>query len=51
MPRAIIGHTFGPPESYRLEAFDPGSPGAGEIRVEAEAMTRRPRCLPTSTAA
>jgi NADPH2:quinone reductase len=37
MPRAIIGHSFGPPESYRLEAFDPGSPGAGEIRVAIKA--------------
>ena len=37
MPRAIIGHTFGPPESYRLEPFDPGRPGAGEIRVAIKA--------------
>ena len=37
MPRAIVGHAFGPPESYRLEPFDPGSPGADEIRVAIKA--------------
>lgn len=34
MPRAIVGQEFGPPESYRLEAFDPGLPGQGEVRVK-----------------
>lgn len=33
MPRAIIGHQFGPPESYVLEDHDPGQPGSGEVRV------------------
>jgi len=33
MPRAVIGREFGPPESYRLEAYDPGPPKAGEVRV------------------
>lgn len=33
MPRAVIGHAFGPPETYALEAHDPGIPGPGEVRV------------------
>ena len=33
MPRAVIGHAFGPPESYRLVDHDPGAPGPGEVRV------------------
>lgn len=33
MPRAIIGHQFGPPESYVLEQYDPGPPQEGELRV------------------
>lgn len=33
MPRAVIGHEFGPPESYVLEEFDPAPPGEGEVRV------------------
>ncbi len=37
MPRAIIGHQFGPPESYALEEYDPGAPGAGQIRVAIKA--------------
>lgn len=37
MPRAVIGHQFGPPESYRLEDHDPGEPGAGQIRVAIKA--------------
>lgn len=32
-PRAVIGHAFGPPESYVLEEHDPGQPGPGEVRV------------------
>ncbi|MGE4307189.1 MAG: NADPH:quinone oxidoreductase family protein [Novosphingobium sp.] len=37
MPRAVIGHEFGPPESYVLEDFDPGSPKDGEVRVAIKA--------------
>lgn len=37
MPRAIIGHQFGPPESYVLEEYDPGAPGQGQIRVAIKA--------------
>ena len=37
MPRAVIGHAFGDPETYRLEEFDPGLPAAGEIRVAIKA--------------
>lgn len=37
MPRAIIGHEFGPPESYRLEEHDPGAPGPGQLRVAIKA--------------
>lgn len=33
MPKAIIGKEFGPPESYRLEEYDPGPPQEGELRV------------------
>ncbi len=33
MPRAVIGHAFGPPESFALEEHDPGPPGPGEVRV------------------
>lgn len=33
MTLAVIGRQFGPPETYTLEAFDPGSPGEGEVRV------------------
>ena len=33
MTQAVIGHEFGPPESYVLEDFDPGAPGPGEVRV------------------
>ncbi|WP_232492009.1 NADPH:quinone oxidoreductase family protein [Novosphingobium kaempferiae] len=32
-PRAVVGRAFGPPESYALEAFDPGAPGEGQVRV------------------
>lgn len=38
MPRAVIGHEFGPPESYRLEEYDPGQPAAGQIRVAIKAI-------------
>ncbi len=37
MPRAIIGHQFGPPESYRLGEFEPGAPAAGQLRVAIKA--------------
>lgn len=37
MPRAIIGHQFGPPESYVLEEYDRGAPGPGQIRVAIKA--------------
>ncbi|GGN58082.1 NADPH:quinone oxidoreductase [Novosphingobium indicum] len=37
MPRAVIGHEFGPPESYVLEDFDPGAPKDGEVRVAIKA--------------
>ena len=37
MPRAVIGHQFGPPESYALEEYDPGPPKPGEIRVAIKA--------------
>jgi NADPH2:quinone reductase len=33
MPHAVIGREFGPPESYRLEEYDPGPPKRGEVRV------------------
>ena len=33
MPRAVIGHQLGAPESYVLEEHDPGRPGSGEARV------------------
>lgn len=33
MTQAVIGHQFGPPESYALEPFDPGAPGEGQVRV------------------
>jgi NADPH2:quinone reductase len=33
MTLAVIGHQFGPPESYALEPFDPGAPGEGQVRV------------------
>lgn len=37
MPRAVIADEFGPPETYRLDEFDPGSPGKGEVRVAIKA--------------
>lgn len=37
MTRAVIGHEFGPPESYVIEDFDPGAPGEGEVRVAMKA--------------
>lgn len=33
MPKAVIAHQFGPPESYELRDFDPGQPGEGQVRV------------------
>lgn len=38
MTRAVIAHEFGPPESYRLEAFEPKAVGPGEIRVAIKAI-------------
>jgi NADPH:quinone reductase len=38
MTRAVIGHEFGPPESYRLEEFEPRPVGKGEIRVALKAI-------------
>lgn len=37
MTQAVIGHQFGPPESYVLEDFDPGTPKEGEVRVAIKA--------------
>ncbi len=37
MPRAVTGYQFGPPETYRLEQFDPGAPGPGQVRVAIKA--------------
>lgn len=37
MTLAVIGHEFGPPESYLLEAYDPGPPREGEVRVAIKA--------------
>ncbi|HUD28316.1 MAG TPA: NADPH:quinone oxidoreductase family protein [Novosphingobium sp.] len=37
MTHAVIGHQFGPPESYSLEPFDPGAPGEGQVRVSIRA--------------
>ncbi|MCJ2177637.1 NADPH:quinone oxidoreductase family protein [Novosphingobium album (ex Hu et al. 2023)] len=37
MTQAVIGHDFGPPESYVLEEFDPGAPKEGEVRVAIKA--------------
>jgi NADPH2:quinone reductase len=37
MPLAVIGHQFGPPESYALAEHDPGPPQAGELRVAIKA--------------
>jgi NADPH2:quinone reductase len=37
MPRAVIAREFGPPESYRIEEYDPGAPKPGEVRVAIKA--------------
>ncbi len=37
MPRAVIAHEFGLPETLVLEEFDPGAPGPGQIRVAIKA--------------
>ena len=37
MPLAVFADHFGPPESYQLREFDPGSPKAGEVRVAIKA--------------
>jgi NADPH:quinone reductase len=33
MPRAVIGQELGPPETYRLEDYDPGPPKPDEVRI------------------
>ena len=38
MPRAIIGHEFGPPEVYAIEEISLGDPGPGEVRVAVQAI-------------
>lgn len=38
MPRAIVGHQFGPPETYVLAEYDPGAPGPGQLRVAIKAV-------------
>jgi len=38
MARAVIGHDFGPPENYKLEAFEPRPVGSDEIRVAIKAI-------------
>jgi NADPH:quinone reductase len=38
MPRAVIAHAFGPPESYRLEPFEPKPVGPGEARIAIRAI-------------
>jgi len=37
MTRAVVGHAFGPPESYALQVHAPGPPGEGEVRVAVKA--------------
>ena len=38
MPRAVIGREFGPPESYRLEPFEPKSDGGRRLTVRITAV-------------
>jgi NADPH2:quinone reductase len=38
MPSAILIHETGGPDVLRWESFDPGKPGAGEVRVRHEAV-------------
>ncbi len=33
MPRAVVAQELGPPENYRLAAFDPGPPKADEVQI------------------
>lgn len=37
MAHAVIAQELGPPENYRLVAFDPGPPKAGEVRIAIKA--------------
>jgi NADPH2:quinone reductase len=37
MPRAVIGHQLGGPENYAIVDYDPGAPGAGEVRIAIKA--------------
>ena len=36
-PRAVLARAFGPPESFSLEAHDPGPPGPGAVRISVRA--------------
>ncbi|MBW8783717.1 MAG: NADPH:quinone oxidoreductase family protein [Novosphingobium sp.] len=38
MPRAVTGHQFGPPETYKLEEFEPREPGPSEVRLAIKAI-------------
>ena len=38
MTRAVIASEFGPPETYKLEAFEPAPVGPGQIRVAVKAI-------------
>lgn len=38
MTRAVIANEFGPPESYKLEPFEPAPVGPGQIRVAVKAI-------------
>lgn len=38
MTRAVISSEFGPPESYKLEPFEPKAVGPGEVRVAIKAI-------------
>jgi NADPH:quinone reductase len=37
LPRTILGHTLGPPESYRIETVPLPSPGPGQLRARIRA--------------
>jgi NADPH2:quinone reductase len=37
VPRAVVGNTLGPPQTYRLRPADPGTPGPGEVRYAVHA--------------
>ena len=38
MPKAILVHATGGPEVLRYEEFDPGAPGAGQLRIRHTAI-------------